>query len=44
VEGPNAARALDEALSSVMLDIVRWVSTQRLPSRDEPPKADNPAS
>jgi cholesterol transport system auxiliary component len=44
VDGPNAARALDEALSSVMLDIVRWVSTQRLPSRDEPPKVDNPAS
>lgn len=44
VDGPNAARALDEALSSVMLDIVRWVSSQRLPSRDEPPKVDSPAS
>jgi cholesterol transport system auxiliary component len=43
VDGPNAARALDEALSSVMLDIVRWVSAQRLPSRDEP-KADPSAS
>ena len=26
VDAPNAARALDEALSVVMLDIVRWVS------------------
>jgi cholesterol transport system auxiliary component len=44
VDGPNAARALDEALSSVMLDVVRWVSGMRLPSRDEPPKGENPAS
>jgi cholesterol transport system auxiliary component len=42
VDAPNAARALDEALSSVMLDIVRWVSTVRLPSRDQP-APENPA-
>jgi cholesterol transport system auxiliary component len=30
VETPNAARALDEALSVAMLDIVRWVSSARL--------------
>ena len=29
IDGPNAARALDEALSAVMLDIVRWVSSGR---------------
>lgn len=44
VDGPNAARALDEALSTVMLDIVRWVGGLRLPSRDEPPRLDTPAS
>jgi cholesterol transport system auxiliary component len=44
VDGPNAARALDEALTSVMLDVVRWVAGMRLPSRDEPPRGENPAS
>ena len=39
VDAPNAARALDEALSVVMLDIVRWVSGSRLPRRDEPAEA-----
>jgi cholesterol transport system auxiliary component len=37
VDAPNAARALDEALSAVMLDIVRWVSASPIPSRDAPP-------
>jgi cholesterol transport system auxiliary component len=37
VDAPNAARALDEALSTVMLDVVRWVGSMRLPSRDDPP-------
>ncbi|WP_262296433.1 ABC-type transport auxiliary lipoprotein family protein [Microvirga sesbaniae] len=36
VDAPNAARALDEALSVVMLDIVRWVSSSPLPRREEP--------
>jgi cholesterol transport system auxiliary component len=36
VDAPNATRALDEALSVAMLDIVRWVSSNRLPRRDEP--------
>jgi cholesterol transport system auxiliary component len=36
VDAPNAARALDEALSTVMLDIVRWVSSSRLPRREVP--------
>ncbi|WP_245439228.1 ABC-type transport auxiliary lipoprotein family protein [Microvirga aerophila] len=36
VDAPNAARALDEALSVAMLDIVRWVSRSPLPRRDEP--------
>jgi cholesterol transport system auxiliary component len=36
VDAPNAARALDEALSVVMLDIVRWVSGSQLPRREEP--------
>lgn len=36
VDAPNAARALDEALSVVMLDIVRWVSASHLPRREEP--------
>ncbi|WP_246504757.1 ABC-type transport auxiliary lipoprotein family protein [Microvirga antarctica] len=34
VDAPNAARALDQALSTVMLDIVRWVSGNRLPRRE----------
>lgn len=36
VDAPNAARGLDEALSVVMLDIVRWVSGSPLPRREEP--------
>jgi len=36
VDAANAARALDEALSVVMLDIVRWVSGSHLPRRDDP--------
>ena len=36
VDAPNAARALDEALSVVMLDIVRWVSGSHLPRREDP--------
>ncbi|MEZ0170189.1 ABC-type transport auxiliary lipoprotein family protein [Microvirga sp. TS319] len=36
VDAPNATRALDEALSKVMLDIVRWVSGSPLPRREEP--------
>lgn len=36
VDAPNATRALDEALSTVMLDIVRWVSGSPLPRREEP--------
>jgi cholesterol transport system auxiliary component len=40
IEGPNAARALDEALSSVMLDIVRWAAGVSLPTRQE----ENPAT
>jgi cholesterol transport system auxiliary component len=39
VDAPNAARALDETLSIVMLDIVRWVSGSSLPRRDEPGQA-----
>lgn len=35
VDAPNAARALDEALSIVLLDIVRWVSASPIPRRDE---------
>lgn len=34
IDAANAARALDEALSVVMLDIVRWVSGNRLPRRE----------
>lgn len=34
-DASTAARALDEALSAVMLDIVRWVSGTALPRRDE---------
>jgi cholesterol transport system auxiliary component len=40
IDAANAARALDEALSRVMLDIVRWVSASPIPSRDEPPAND----
>lgn len=36
VDAANAARALDETLSIVMLDIVRWVSTSPLPRREVP--------
>ena len=36
IDAPNAARALDEALTVVMLDIVRWVSGSQLPRREEP--------
>ncbi|MCB8821173.1 ABC-type transport auxiliary lipoprotein family protein [Microvirga rosea] len=36
IDAPNAARALDEALSGVMLDVVRWVSASPLPRREEP--------
>nr|WP_255616416.1 ABC-type transport auxiliary lipoprotein family protein [Microvirga puerhi] len=36
VDAANAARSLDEALSTVMLDIVRWVSASPLPRREEP--------
>ncbi|MBJ6126012.1 membrane integrity-associated transporter subunit PqiC [Microvirga sp. BT325] len=36
VDAASAARALDEALSTVMLDIVRWVSGSALPRRDDP--------
>nr|WP_279306639.1 ABC-type transport auxiliary lipoprotein family protein [Microvirga solisilvae] len=36
VDAANAARALDETLSVVMLDIVRWVSGSPLPRREEP--------
>ena len=39
VDAPNAARALDEALSVVMLDIVRWVSGSHLPRREDPSTA-----
>jgi cholesterol transport system auxiliary component len=35
VDAANAARALDEALSVAMLDIVRWVSGSPLPRREE---------
>lgn len=34
VDAANAARALDQALSVVMVDIVRWVSGSRLPRRE----------
>ena len=43
VDAPNAARALDDALSVVMLDIVRWVSASPLPRRDAPPEATSQA-
>lgn len=35
VDAANAVRALDESLSTVMLDIVRWVSGSALPRRDQ---------
>ena len=35
LDAANATRALDSALSVAMLDIVRWVSGNRLPRRDE---------
>jgi cholesterol transport system auxiliary component len=40
IDAPNAARGLDEALSAVMLDIVRFVSTTPIPSRDAPREGD----
>ena len=43
VDAPNAARALDEALSVVMLDVVRWVSASPLPRRDQPGEASTEA-
>jgi cholesterol transport system auxiliary component len=36
VDAANAARALDEALSVVMLEIVRWVAVNGVPLRDVP--------
>jgi cholesterol transport system auxiliary component len=44
VDAGNAARALDEALSVVMLDVVRWVSTSPLPRREEPGDVSSQAS
>ena len=44
VDAPNAARALDEALSGVMLDIVRWVSGSQLPRREEPSQVSSGAA
>ena len=43
VDAPNVTKALDEALSTVMLDIVRWVSSNKLPRRDEPGPTPPPA-
>jgi cholesterol transport system auxiliary component len=40
VDAPNAARALDVALSTVMIEIVRWVSATSIPSRDAPREGD----
>ncbi len=40
IDAPNTARALDEALSTVMIDMVRWVSSAPLPARQE----ESPAS
>jgi cholesterol transport system auxiliary component len=37
LDAPAGTRALDQALSTVMLDIVRWVSRLNIPSRDAPP-------
>ncbi|MGO4705765.1 ABC-type transport auxiliary lipoprotein family protein [Microvirga sp. 2MCAF38] len=39
VDAANAARGLDEALSIVMIDIVRWVSGSRIPTREQPSPA-----
>jgi cholesterol transport system auxiliary component len=36
IDAANAAHSLDEALSVVMLNIVRWVSGSPLPRREEP--------
>lgn len=44
VDAASAARALDEALSVVMLDIVRWVSGSSLPRREEPGEVSSQAS
>jgi cholesterol transport system auxiliary component len=33
VDAPNAARALDTALTGVMLDVVRWVSGSPMPAK-----------
>lgn len=33
IDAPHAARALDAALSGVMLDVVRWVGGSRVPLR-----------
>ncbi|HEX2136788.1 MAG TPA: ABC-type transport auxiliary lipoprotein family protein [Microvirga sp.] len=35
VDAAHAARALDAALSGVMLDVVRWVTASRIPVRTE---------
>jgi cholesterol transport system auxiliary component len=35
IDAPHAARALDQALSIVMLDVVRWVSGSRFPQRTD---------
>ena len=43
MDAANAVRALDEALSVVMLDIVRWVSASQLPRRDDPEDATSQA-
>jgi cholesterol transport system auxiliary component len=43
VDAPNATRALDEALSTVMLNIVRWVSGSSLPRREEPSASTGPS-
>ncbi|HEY8383170.1 MAG TPA: ABC-type transport auxiliary lipoprotein family protein [Microvirga sp.] len=41
IDAPNAARALDEALSGVMLEIVRWTGGVPVPVRPtEPPPAE----
>ena len=40
VDPAHAARALDAALSGVMLDVVRWVTASRIPVRTE----ESPAS
>lgn len=43
IDEPNAARALDEALSGVMLDIVRWVASAR-PAQEAAPARENAAT